>query len=287
MESNKLAEIKNANKDLKILTWNIYMLPHCNLFHGNCARARIIAEKLYETDYDIIVLEEAFDYRARSIIRNKLKDKYPFMYGPANNSFFSLRTSSGVWILSAVPLNKIKEIEYKSKFGIDAFARKGAVMFEGNWNGSEFQLIGTHLQADSPDSIRRKQCREIAVSLLQQNAKPNVMQIICGDFNIDKDDTANYNYMLNVLGVENGMLEGDLNTSFDEINNTLAKRENGKKHLIDYVLIHNSQFISFIQRKVSVFRKYIGNKFIELSDHYAIEARVRFTSAIKYSASLN
>ncbi len=286
MESKKTGNIENAENELKILTWNIYMLPHCNLFHGNCKRARIIAEKLLNSDYNIIVLEEAFDYRARNIIRDKLKDKYPYIYGPANYSFFSLRTNSGIWILSCIPLNKIKEIEYKSRFGIDALAKKGAVMFEGNWNGNEFQLIGTHLQADSPDSIRRKQCKEIAVSLLHQYAKPNVMQIVCGDFNIDKDDTTNYNYMLKVLQVENGKLDGEINTSFDEINNTLAKKENGRKYLIDYVLINNSQLIEFIKRKISIFRQYIGNKCIELSDHYAIEATVRFVPVVRYSASL-
>jgi len=287
MEANGLIEIENSNKDLKILSWNIYMLPLFNLLHGNCSRASIIAEKLYGSDYNIIVFEEAFDYRARRILKEKLQSKYPYIYGPANDSSFSFKISSGVWILSKIPLQKIKEIEYRKCFGFDAYARKGAVMFEGNWNGNDFQLVGTHLQADGYDEIRREQCREIAVSLLHKYAKPNVMQIVCGDFNIDKNDTANYHYMLKVLGVENGKLEGDLNTSYDEINNALAKRENGKKHLIDYVLIHNSHLIEYIQRKISIFRQYVGNKCTELSDHYAIEATVRFIPAIRYSASIH
>ena len=262
--------------ELKILTWNIYMLPHCSWIHGNCNRARVIAEKLKLSDYYIIVFEEAFDYKARRILRRQLQKSYPFIYGPANESFFSIRTNSGIWILSKIPLKKIKEIEYKNRFGIDAMARKGAVMFEGEWNGRQFQLVGTHLQADSPDEVRREQCNEISVSLLKQFSKENVPQIVCGDFNIEMDDALNYHYMLSALDAENGQIDGDVHTSFDEIDNLLAKKQNGKKQLIDYVLVRNSRLIKNIQRRISVIREYHNNLFLELSDHYAIEATLNF-----------
>jgi endonuclease/exonuclease/phosphatase family metal-dependent hydrolase len=178
--------------------------------------------------------------------------------------------------LSKIPLKKIKEIEYKNRFGIDAMARKGAVMFEGEWNGRQFQLVGTHLQADSPDEVRREQCNEISVSLLKQFSKENVPQIVCGDFNIEMDDALNYHYMLSALDAENGQIDGDVHTSFDEIDNLLAKKQNGKKQLIDYVLVRNSRLIKNIQRRISVIREYHNNLFLELSDHYAIEATLNF-----------
>lgn len=286
MDTNGKDNSCKTGNELKILTWNIYMLPYCNLLHKNCKRARFIAEKLYESPYDIIVLEEAFDSRARRIIKERLRGRFPYIYGPANDIFPSIRTNSGIWILSTIPLEKLKEIEYKKSFGFDALARKGAVMFEGNWKGNEFQLIGTHLQADSPDEIRREQCKEIASSLLHRYAKPKVSQIICGDFNIEQDDTLNYKYMLYTLDVENGRMEGGLNTSYDEVDNALAWKANGKKQLIDYILVRNSPLINFIQRKVSVFREYIDNNCIELSDHYAIEATIAFLPVMKYSASI-
>jgi len=65
--------------ELKILSWNIYMLPHCSLINGNTRRAKAIAENLSGSEYDIIVFQEAFDYRARKIIRNILNKKYPYM----------------------------------------------------------------------------------------------------------------------------------------------------------------------------------------------------------------
>lgn len=253
------------------------MLPHCSLVHGNCMRARKIAQQLKSSDFDLIVFEEAFDTRARGILYRNLKKSFPYMYGPANMPLFSLRTNSGVWVISKIPLKKVDQIEYKNRVGIDAMARKGAVLFEGNWNDQIFQLACTHLQADSPDSIRRAQCKEFATRLLLKNAKEAVPQIVCGDFNIENDDIENYQYMLHSLDVENGIIDGDIKTSFDEVDNLLAKRINGKKQMIDYVLIRNTQFVHFIKRKISVLRSSDHNRIIDLSDHYGVEAIFEFS----------
>ncbi len=279
-------ETKKTDNMLKILTWNIYMLPHCSWLKGNCKRAAEIAKKLKSTDYDIIVFEEAFDFRARGILRKQLKAEFPYMYGPANLSLFSIRTSSGIWVMSKIPLKKIHEIEYQNRYGIDAMARKGAVMFQGEWKGQDFQLVGTHLQADSPDDVRREQCREISLTLLQKYSRNNVPQFVCGDFNIEMQDSANYQFMLKTLDVQNGDMDGDIHTSFDEIDNKLAKRLNGKKWLIDYILVRNSQLIQNIHRKVSIFQGNNKNTAIDLSDHYAIEAIIDFGENSIYTATI-
>lgn len=263
--------------ELKILNWNIYMLPYCNIINRNNKRAHAIADKLITLDYDIIVFQEAFDNNPRQIIRDKLKHLYPYIYGPANVSRFSFRTNSGLWVLSKIPLEKIKEIEYKNRSGIDAWARKGAVMFQGNWTGHAFQLVATHLQADSSNNVRRKQCREIATQLLEKYAIENVPQFVCGDFNIEIADTENYDYMLHSLDAENGYMDGDIHVSFDEVDNCLARREKGQKLLIDYILIRNhTRKVDSIKRRISVFKDRIDNKIDDLSDHYGIEALVSF-----------
>ena len=265
-----------SGKELKILTWNIFMLPFCSIVHSNHQRARIIGNKLLNSDYDIVVLEEAFDYGSRRILKEKLKTLYPFRYGPANESAFSFRTNSGIWILSKVPLTKVAEIEFKHRFGIDAMARKGATLMEGNWQGNKFQLVGTHLQADSPDSVRRQQCIEISSRLLKKYESENIPQIVCGDFNIENDDPENYHYMLNILDVKDGYLDGKLQVSYDELDNKLAKRENGKQRLIDYVLVRNTDYIRSICRKISVFKEFLEDSEYDLSDHYGIEAKISF-----------
>ncbi len=268
---------KSNDNQLKILTWNIYMLPYCSLVHGNCQRARMIADQLSGSDYDIIVFQEAFNMRARGILKRRLRKSFPHMYGPANMPLLSFRFNSGVWIVSRIPLAKIEEIEYTHRFGIDALARKGAVMFEGNWNGQVFQLVGTHLQSDSPDSIRQGQCREMTNRLLKKYYREQVPQIVCGDFNIETADHENYHYMINTLEAENGTFSGNIQASFDEIDNTLAKRTDGRKQMIDYVLVRNSKLFRSVNRKVAIRRAPAHHKYKDLSDHYGVEAILEFT----------
>jgi endonuclease/exonuclease/phosphatase family metal-dependent hydrolase len=261
--------------DLKILTWNIYMLPHCSWFHDNCRRARFIAGKLKYSEYDIILFEEAFDRRPRNILKEELESSFPYIYGPANYSFISVRANSGLWILSKIPLQRLEEIEFEYRYGIDAMSRKGAVLFQGLWNGQVFQLACTHLQADSPDLVRRKQCDEVA-DLLKKYSMEFIPQITCGDFNIEYDDQENYKSMLTSLDSENGSLSGELQSSFDEIDNELARKINGKSRLIDYILVRNANLFKSITRKVKVFKGIQNNKVFSLSDHYGIEAIIDF-----------
>ena len=274
------------NHKLKILTWNIYMLPFCSKIHKNCKRAMAIALEIPEYAYDIIIFEEAFDHQARKILRNQLKGYYPFMYGPANKSSFSFKTNSGIWILSKIPLQQLEQIEFKNRFGIDALARKGAVLYQGEWLGQPFQLLGTHLQNDSPDSVRYGQCHEIADKLSKKYTKPDIPQIVCGDFNIEFAERVNYVTMLKILDAENGSLKGDLQTSFDEVNNKLAQKENGEKQLIDYVLVRNLKAIKEIERQVFIIKGCFGEVVSDLSDHYGIEATVNFNISPPVSLSL-
>lgn len=272
------ANTQKSSNELNVLTWNIYMLPHCSWFKGNIKRAFEIARSLESSHYDVIVFEEAFDNRARSVLRKQLENAFPFMYGPANQNMFSIRTSSGIWVISKIPLTKIEEIEYSNRTGIDAMARKGAVMFQGEWQGKEFQLVGTHLQSDSPDEVRHEQCEEIYQKLLKKYYSSDIPQIVCGDFNIEMEDSTNYNYMLGALNAENGAMEGNIHVSYDEIDNQLAKRTNGRKQLIDYILVRNSHLIQSMRRSVSIFHGYNKDVITDLSDHYGIEAAIFFGS---------
>lgn len=280
------AHAPSNQRELKILTCNIYMLPFCSELHRNTERAEAIARVLTENKFDIIVFEEAFDYKARKVLRNHLKGKYPFIYGPANDSRFSFKTNSGIWLLSKIPLLQLEQIEFKNRFGIDAFARKGAVLFEGEWQGQTFQLLGTHLQANSPDSIRNGQCNEIAVKLLRKYARLEIPQIVCGDFNIDFGDKVNYKNMLTILDAENGKLQGDMQCSYDEVDNKLAQKENGRRSLIDYILVRNAKTIRNIERQVFVLKASTNHNVSDLSDHYGIEAFVHFDDSSSLAISL-
>ena len=261
---------------LKILSWNIYMLPYVSLFNHNADRAEVIADKLEHSDYQIIVFQEAFSSKCRNVLSKRLAKEYPYQYGPANKCILPFRTSSGLWVVSKIPLKQLDRIKFSISRGFDMIARKGAVLFQGEFHGAPFQLLTTHLQADNSHLVREKQCSEIREHLLNQYFNPNVPQLICGDFNIDMDDHDNYQSMLHTLGSNNGEITGDIKVTYDEIDNNLARTTPGKKKVIDYILVRNEQWIERIERKVQTFYARIGQKSSNLSDHYAMEAVIHF-----------
>jgi endonuclease/exonuclease/phosphatase family metal-dependent hydrolase len=267
---------QSRTSELKILSWNIYMLPYISLVNNNAKRAKIIAEKLVDSDYKIIVFQEAFSSKCRRIISEKLKEDYPYQYGPANRNTLPLRTNSGLWIVSKIPLFKKDEIQFSNCKGFDAVARKGAVLFDGYYNGSKFQILATHLQAENSHELRKQQCFEIKQQLLDPYYSEKIPQFICGDFNVDMDDTHNYRQMLTILDAKNGEISGNVKVTYDEINNNLAYNSNGKSRVIDYVLVRNEELIHRIERKVQTFFTSMKGNATYLSDHYAMEFSVKF-----------
>ncbi|MBN1790248.1 MAG: sphingomyelin phosphodiesterase [Bacteroidales bacterium] len=273
---NKIHGNPQEQQYLKILSWNIYMLPYGSLINHNVKRAKAIANQIPKFDYDIVIFEEAFDRQARVILKKVLKNYFPYNYGPVNKLPYSFRINSGIWVFSKIPLRSLSEIEFQTCYGIDKIARKGAVLLEGIWHEQRFQLVCTHLQANSPDHIRHQQCMEIKEKLLGNYTVENVPQIICGDFNIEMDDQKNYRNMLTILDSDNGILAGEIQTSYDEVDNELAQKKDGKKQLIDYILIRNKQLVNSISRRILVLKEYKDKHEFNLSDHYGIEASIQF-----------
>jgi Metal-dependent hydrolase len=264
-----------ANRDLKILSWNIYMLPYISIWNNNQERARLIVQELEHSDYQIIVFQEAFSSRCRNIIAKGLAEKFPYQYGPENPNYIPLFTNSGLWVVSKIPLKKLGVIKFSKSQGYDMIARKGAVLFEGIYQNSPFQLLATHLQADEPHLIRDQQCREISEHLLVPFEHEHIPQLICGDFNIDMDDSQHYRRMLETLDAQNGEISGSIQTTYDEIDNPLARVPSGKKRVIDYILVRNSKLIRRIERKIQFIYTHKKNGDVDyLSDHNAMEMSI-------------
>ena len=267
---------ETKKKTLKILSWNIFMLPYISRFNATADRAVQISNEMKKSDYDILVFQEAFSAHGRKILSVRLKKEYPYQYGPANKCIIPFKTNSGLWILSKLPLTRLDDIKFQQSEGFDGIAQKGAVLFTGEFNGSAFQVLATHLQADGKPGIREKQCYQIKNQLLQKHYLANVPQIICGDFNIEMSDHEHYNNMIQTLDAKNGNINGELQYTYDEINNTLVKNQGEKRKLIDYILVRNENFIQKIERRIQTFYLQIGEKFTHLSDHYALEAEIHF-----------
>ena len=265
---------------LKILSWNIGMLPVVDIFVNSDERTKSIASVLDSGNYDIIVFQEAFTSRSRKILRKYLQDRYPYAYGPVNSSKLSFKVNSGLWILSKIPLELKKEIEFTDSEGLDCLARKGAALFEGIFGYIRFHLVATHLQDDDyPQHIREKQFAEIYELLLSPFSEAGTPQIICGDLNTDEKNTEYYRDMLCRLDAEDGAISGNVKITFDDRSGDRFQSSHGNPRLIDYVLTRNSEFIQWIDRKVAVLESRWGKGEEYLSDHHGIEAVIKFKTS--------
>jgi endonuclease/exonuclease/phosphatase family metal-dependent hydrolase len=274
-EKQEVTADDDHGRNLKILSWNIYMLPSIVPGkEGKLERARAIVEELRKDSFDIIVFQEAFLPEARAIISEGLKDIYPNVYGPANSGGFTIRTNSGIWIISKIEMKLLNTVQFKNCALNDCFARKGAMLLEGVWNNKPFQILGTHLQADGFDKIREKQMDQIYMELLSEFKRDSVPQILCGDMNTESEMKAHYCAMLDCLNAEDGDISSIEKCSYDGENNPLAQSFGvNKKINYDYILVRNNGAkMKTTKRFVSVIKK--GKRF--LSDHYGIVCELKF-----------
>jgi len=280
--SNGPSTFDPDKKELKILSWNIQMLPPLIGFNFKKRRAKAISETLIPEGYDIIIFQEAFHKKARKILWKQLKETYPFQLGPANMKALSIKGNSGVWILSKMPLKQLGTIKYSCCKKIDCFGRKGALLAQGEWQGQAFQVLGTHLQADYEKlyAPEVRGCQMIEIKMLIDSFKTKgVPQILAGDFNTDRATTGDYQRMLQLLDAEDGILldeEITLDGVMDDFNNKGAASTSFP--IIDYILYRaNGHEPEFVERRAREFtNENWHDEYKGLSDHNAVEIRIRF-----------
>jgi endonuclease/exonuclease/phosphatase family metal-dependent hydrolase len=263
--------LQNAEiQPLRILSWNIYMLPKFAKITGKRQRAHVIANQMQASDFDILVFQESFLGDARRIIGKALHDSFPNQYGPANRKL-SVKTNSGIWVLSKLPLKPLEEIDYVECAGFDdCFARKGALLLAGEFNGKAFQILGTHLQAGGSDAIRTSQFAEMR-SLLDRHKQAEVPQIIAGDMNTGHTDTAQYHEMLSILDAEDGPLTISLPTVKGGYPNDLHSNGVRSFRVIDFVFYRaNGRPANKIEREMPHFQAPWSRKRKDLSDHFPV-----------------
>ncbi|CAN5289949.1 sphingomyelinase C [soil metagenome] len=273
---------------IKILSWNIYMLPGF-LSPGKGPRAEAIGTLLASSDYDVIVFQEAFHQRSRNTISRLLTPAFPFQAGPANQKAFSLKINSGVWIFSRYPISQVQSIIFSTQHGADALSRKGALLIEIIINNNPVQIVGTHLQNGGDEWRRQSQCAEINERLLNKYQRPGIPQIVCGDFNIERHERhENYQSMLETLNADDGELSSERKYSYDGVSNDMQSGTGGEQDLIDYILIRNNQaFVKSAARKITVYRQRWHENHQDLSDHYSIETEIYYLSQpILYTVSI-
>ena len=180
--------IITEDNQLKILSWNIKMLPAPYGWLLQCnKRADHIIQFIKASDpYDIIFFQEAFSGSIRRKIYAGLQDIYPHQIEPEDQSAF-YKFNSGLWAISSLPITLNNHVSFTQFREWDKLASKGAKLFSVIKDGQKFYLINTHMQSDSKkdySDIRRSQYTEINENLILPNEESEASLIICGDLNI-------------------------------------------------------------------------------------------------------
>jgi endonuclease/exonuclease/phosphatase family metal-dependent hydrolase len=278
---------------LRVLTWNVFLMPRITFQSPkNSARAAAIADALLERNDDILCLEKVFDGHARRVLAKRLRDRFPFQYGPANNGF-SLKANSGVWVASRLPLSGYHEIQFRAAAGIERLSRKGALLLSGTFQSHLFQLIATHLQGEETpyfteahQAVRNAQMRQIRDELITPFVNVDVPLIIAGDLITPRRDendparpeSASYKAMLDVFAATNGV--ADRFTLDDEpSHNDMARDKTGRLVELDYILVSDHGVPLAVDRTLVILRRQgwdgpSGRK--DLGYRYAVEASIQF-----------
>jgi endonuclease/exonuclease/phosphatase family metal-dependent hydrolase len=258
-------------KDLRILTYNIKMLPRYirRTHHYPIIRARIIPAYITEENPDIIVFQEAFDTRADRILRKRLHTKYPHILGPVNKKP-GFKINGGVMIFSKYPLKQIGAIQYSRCSDEDCWARKGVLLAEVNDGKHIFQLAGTHMNGGGTLDLKKSQYREMG-ALVKQYAQPGIPQILAGDYNTNFYEKPFYDAMIQSLDAQDGPLTGAEGFTDDHLQNDMEDYDPKDRKVIDFVLYRpNGVQPKSISRTIRQYCCQWAKNHCDLSDHYAV-----------------
>lgn len=268
-------------EDIKLLSWNVFMLPKPINFSKQAERTPLIASELLNADYDIILLQEAFQNKFRNKLGRLLKDQYPYQDHLRKSVRPKHIINSGLFVASKLPFEVLGWHYFNYCTHADCFSAKGVLLIELTTpNGSKVQVAMSHLQAwDDPKAIgiRAAQIHEIS-ELLKIHARPGIPQILAGDLNIDANFDLELPGALSDLGMTNSELTGELRaTNGFEVPcyKTPGKPSAGK--WLDHIWLKNIESdAEVLNKKIVPFSAVMRSGMdCSLSDHYGIEATIR------------
>lgn len=271
-----LAEKPPAN--LKILTWNIQMLPTLGDFASpdlqkkQALRAPWIIEFLGAQDYDVVVLQEVIDRKITAQLKEGLKARYPYIVA-ADSKRGIAGASGGNLMVSRIPLKYVTHTVYKNVAGVDALAEKGCLLAEGEKAGVRFQVVGTHLQAGHND-IKEKEFGEIYEGAIKPYQVEGVPQFLAGDMNVASDresEKTRYELLLNTTQMRGFPTDDPRPFTVDPNNSWKGPGQRPQK--IDHVLLNpRGTQTTIVRQTIQRARHDHEGQPMDLADHYGVIA---------------
>jgi endonuclease/exonuclease/phosphatase family metal-dependent hydrolase len=256
---------------LKILTYNVQMLPTFLKKIKQKARAEAIIKQIDSADYDIVFFQEMFDKRISKLFWKALNDKYPYKMRDENKYF--LKVKNGLMIWSKKSLENKHSIVFQQATSWDKWSKKGALFASIIKNNDTILIINTHLQSDyaiQNNAIRKKQLLDIKNEIAKSYNTRNI--VFAGDFNID---ILSDRESLDSLCIQPFLMEMGNYYKNEKVTRTVANNwvePQAPSTAYDLVLNVFSRKLYLNERKIKYFKKNINNIVYDLSDHYALEA---------------
>ena len=259
--------------DLRVVSWNTFMLPKPLKKTNQNIRTGVIADALKGEGYDFIFMQEAFMGSFRSKVGKTLKSEYPHQYYLKNNRLIYPFFGSGVFVMGRHPFKVIDRVYYNKCGAADCWAAKGSVLIEATLpSGKGVQFAVTHLQAkESLGSVRISQLTQVK-NMLTKNQKRGVAQFLIGDLNIDVKEPE-FQAGLELMGMSATELTGPV-THTNVID--CYKKPDHEREWIDHMWVSNDTQLKDSTIQVREVQYQHKGKTCMASDHHAVEGLFTF-----------
>ncbi len=261
----------HATDSLKVLNWNVYMLPWPIKKSMQGDRSKLIAQAMLKTNYDVLFFEEAFSKGFRKEMRKTLSAKYPYSYYLGSDGRLPHVFGSGLLVMSPRPFKVLDHVYYDKCAGADCFAAKGALLIEATLaNRRRVQFASTHLQASDKQGAKRiRQVSQIDV-MLAKHRQRGIAQILVGDMNLSPDE-ADFAKAKEIIGMRHATLTGEIPTTSGR-KNECYKIPGDRVRWIDHAFASKDD-VGAIASRVRDYTYVSKGRTCPYSDHHAVEIR--------------
>lgn len=240
--------------ELKVINWNLYLLPKIAKGTSQDQRVDLIAEYLLnsEEDFDVITLQEVFTSYGFETLTEKLKAKYPYHTGKPARKWYK-PVNSGLLILSKYPIREQSFYMYSSMAHADKFSSKGVLAITIEIEENSFAHIATtHLQAQNGEKyeqIRKRQYKYIDEKVIRNFKLKDIPLILTGDFNIDMHNENEYLPFMQYMGFSKSIFNSEEQFSVNSETNNLVEVSGDYKvvqEVLDYTFLFSVESLSKI-----------------------------------------